>query len=43
VLVLLIIGTAIVAKVPKGKAAIVVVGWWIFGLLLSVGIAAATA
>ena len=42
VVVLLIIGTAIVAKVPKGKAAMVVVGWWVFGLLLSVGIAVAT-
>jgi len=42
VLVLLIIGTAIVAKVPRGKAAMVVVGWWIFGLLVTVGIAAAT-
>jgi len=43
VLVLLIIGTAIVAKVPKGKAAIVVVGWWVVGLILSIGIAVATA
>jgi hypothetical protein len=42
VLVLLIIGTAIVAKVPRGKAAMVVIGWWVFGLLLTVGIAAAT-
>lgn len=42
VLVLLIIGTAIVAKVPKGKAAMVVVGWWVVGLLISVGIAVAT-
>jgi Yip1 domain len=42
VLVLLIIGTAIVAKVPRGKAAMVVVGWWVFGLLVSVGIAVAT-
>jgi hypothetical protein len=42
VLVLLIIGTAIVAKVPRGKAAAVVVGWWVFGLLVSVGIAVAT-
>jgi hypothetical protein len=41
-LVLLIIGTAIVAKVPRGKAAMVVVGWWVFGLLVSVGIAVAT-
>ena len=42
VLVLLIIGTAIVAKVSRGKAAMVVVGWWLFGLLVSVGIAVAT-
>jgi hypothetical protein len=40
-LALLIIGTAIVAKVSKGKAAAVVLGWWVVGLLLSVGIAAA--
>ncbi|WP_035346835.1 YIP1 family protein [Edaphobacter aggregans] len=42
VLVLLILGTAIVAKVPRGKAAVVVIGWWVFGLLVSVGIAVAT-
>jgi hypothetical protein len=42
VLVLLIIGTAIVAKVPRSKAATVVVGWWVFGLLVSIGIAAVT-
>jgi hypothetical protein len=42
VLVLLIIGTSIVAKVPRGKAAMVVVGWWVVGLLISVGIAVAT-
>jgi Yip1 domain len=41
-LALLVIGTAIVAKVSTGKAAAVVVGWWILGLLISVGIAAAT-
>jgi hypothetical protein len=40
-LALLIIGTAIVAKVSRGKAAAVVLGWWAIGLLLSVGIAAA--
>jgi hypothetical protein len=43
VLVLLIIGTAIVAKVPRAKAAAVVIGWWVFGLVLSIGIAVATA
>jgi len=42
VLVLLIIGTAIVAKVSKGQAAAVVVGWWIVGMIVSVGIAVAT-
>ena len=42
VLVLLIIGTAIVAKVPRGKAAMVVVGWWLVGLIVSVAIALAT-
>jgi len=41
-LALLVIGTAIVAKVSTGKAAAVVVGWWVIGLLVSVGIAAAT-
>jgi Yip1 domain len=41
-LALLILGTAIVAKVSTGKAAAVVVGWWILGLIISVGIAAAT-
>jgi hypothetical protein len=41
-LVLLIIGMAIVAKVSTGKAAAVVVGWWVLGLLLSLGIAALT-
>ena len=41
VLVLLIIGTTIVAKVPRGKAAAVVIGWWLFGLVLSVGMAVA--
>lgn len=41
-LVLLVIGMAIVAKVSRGKAAAVIVGWWVLGLLISVGIAAAT-
>jgi Yip1 domain len=41
VLVLLIIGTAIVAKVPRGKAAAVVIGWWVVGLVVSVGMAVA--
>jgi hypothetical protein len=41
VLVLLVIGTAIVAKVSRGKAAAVVVGWWVLFLILSVASAAA--
>jgi hypothetical protein len=41
-LALLVIGMAIVAKVSTGKAAAVVVGWWVIGLIVSVGIAAAT-
>jgi hypothetical protein len=40
-LVLLIIGTAIVAKVSLGKAAAVIVGWWFLILLISVATAAA--
>ncbi len=40
-LVLLVIGTAIVAKVSRGKAATVVVGWWLLGVILSAGAAAA--
>jgi hypothetical protein len=31
-----------VAKVSTGKAAAVVVGWWVLGLVISVGIAVAT-
>ncbi len=42
VLVLLVLGTAIVAKVPKGKAAVIVVGWWVVGLIVITGITAAT-
>jgi len=41
-LALLVIGTAIIAKVSTGKAAVVVVGWWLLGLLIMVGITAAT-
>lgn len=40
-LALLVIGTAIVAKVSRGKAATVVVGWWLLGLIVSAGLAAA--
>lgn len=41
-LALLILGTSIVAKVSKGKAAAVVVGWWLVGMVVLVGITAAT-
>jgi Yip1 domain len=40
-LVLLVIGTAIVAKVSRGKAAAVVVGWWVLVMIISVVSAAA--
>jgi len=40
-LALLILGTAIVARVSKGKAAAVVLGWWAIGLVVSTGLAAA--
>lgn len=40
-LVLLVIGTAIVAKVSRGKAAAVVVGWWV--LIFIISVAATTA
>lgn len=40
-LALLVLGTAIVAKVSTAKAATVVVGWWVLGLLVSVGMAVA--
>ncbi len=40
-LALLVLGTAIVAKVSFGKAAAIVVGWWALGLALSAGLAAA--
>jgi len=40
-LVLLIIGTAIVARVSRGKAAAVVIGWWVLILVISVATTAA--
>lgn len=40
-LALLVVGTAIVAKVSRGKAATVVLGWWMLGLIVSAGLAAA--
>jgi hypothetical protein len=39
-LALMIIGTSIIAHKTKAQAAIVVVGWWLFGMLLSVSMAA---
>ncbi len=42
VLALLVIGTAIVAKVKRGQAAAAVVGWWVLILILSVVAAAMT-
>jgi len=39
--ILLIIGTSIVAKVSRGKAAAIVVGWWVLILIISIATAAA--
>jgi len=39
-IVLLVIGSAIVAKVKRGTAAVAVVGWWVLLTLISVGFAA---
>jgi hypothetical protein len=39
--VLMVIGTAIVAKVSRGRAAAVIVGWWALILVISVATAAA--
>jgi hypothetical protein len=39
-LALMVIGTSIIAKKSKAQAAIVVVGWWVIGLLISTGMAA---
>lgn len=41
VMLLMIIGTSIVAKVSKGKAAAVILGWWVIILAISVASAAA--
>jgi len=41
VMLLLVLGTAVVAKVSKGKAAAVVIGWWVIIFALSVASAAA--
>jgi hypothetical protein len=40
-LVLLVLGTAVVAKVSRGKAAAVIVGWWVLILVISVATTAA--
>ena len=40
-LILLIIGTAIVAKVSRGKAAAAIIGWWVLILIISAAAAAA--
>jgi hypothetical protein len=40
-LLLLVIGTAVVAKVSRGRAAAVVVGWWVLILVVSVASTAA--
>ena len=42
VMVLLVIGTAIVAKVKQGQAAAIVVGWWALILILTGAVTAAT-
>lgn len=42
-LVLAVIGVAVVARVSKGKAAAVVVGWWVIFVLLITGVTAAFA
>jgi hypothetical protein len=39
---LLVIGTAIVAKVKRGQAAAVIVGWWVLILIVSVVVTALT-
>jgi hypothetical protein len=39
-LALMIIGTSIIAHKTKAQAAIVVVGWWLLGMILSVSMAA---
>jgi hypothetical protein len=40
-LVLLVIGTAIIARKTKGQAAIIVVGWWVLILIIATGATAA--
>ncbi len=40
-LILTVIGVSVVAKVSRGKAAAVVIGWWIILVLVGVGFAAA--
>jgi hypothetical protein len=38
---LLVLGMSIISKKTMGQAAAVVVGWWLLGLLLLTGVAAA--
>ncbi|MGA7158192.1 MAG: YIP1 family protein [Acidobacteriaceae bacterium] len=40
-LALLVIGMAIISKKTKTQSAIIVVGWWLLGLIVSAGVAAA--
>jgi hypothetical protein len=40
-LAVLVLGMAIISRKSKGQAAIIVVGWWVIGLLVSTGFAAA--
>jgi hypothetical protein len=39
-LVLMIVGTSIIARKTRTQAAVVVVGWWLLGLVVSTGLAA---
>lgn len=41
-LALLVLGVSVIARLSMGKAAAVAVGWWLVGLVISVGIAVAT-
>jgi hypothetical protein len=41
-MVLMIIGCAIVARKSKGQSAVIIIGWWVIVLLVTVGITAAT-
>jgi Yip1 domain len=41
-IILMIIGTSIIARKTKGQAAMVIIGWWVVCILVFTGIAAAT-